>query len=234
MRNQAIITQRRADLNGDGIPESIRLTGIQEAGSVAWQEIRLEIQDGATCQKTVLIPQQDAGYDPRLWIGRLTGDSNPQVLLSIQSGGSGGIGYDTIYGWKEGNYLPLFTSDAYNAEFSYAVAYLDGYTVEAVSLENHMKYFIDLSGRDKAYLSQIYRPDGSLIKPTAGGVDPLSVLYPVDFDGDGQYELLAYQRITGLYHADGLGDFINLLGWDGRRFGLVSQSVGIFGTDVGS
>lgn len=232
MRNRKIITQQRADLNGGGIPESIRLTGIQEADSAAWQEIRLEIQDGATCQKTVLTPQEDVGYDPRLWIGRLTEANNPQMLLSIQSGGSGGIGYYTIYGWADGQYLPLFTSDAYNAEFSYTVNYLDGYTVEAVSLENRMKYLIDLSGRDEAYLSQIYRPDGALIKPITGGVNPLSVLYPVDFDGDGQYELLAYQRITGLYNADGLGDFINLLGWDGGRFALISQSVGIFGTDA--
>lgn len=234
MRDRKLITQQRADLNGDGIPECVRVTGVQAPDSVAWQDIKLEIQDGATCQKTVLTPMEDAGYDPRLWIGHLAEAGSAQVLLSIQSGGSGGIGYYTIYGWTGRQYQPLFTSDAYNTEFSYAVNYLDNYTVEAVSLQNRIRYLIDLSGRDKAYLSQIYRPDGSLIQPVAGGVNPLSVLYPVDFDGDGQYELLAYQRITGLYNADGLGDFINLLGWSGRRFALLGQSVGIFGTNAGT
>ena len=80
--------------------------------------------------------------------------------------------------------------------------------------------------------AQVVFGDGTLKAPVSGGVNPLSVLLPADFDGDGVYELLAYQRITGLYNADGLGDFINTLSWDGRVFGLFNQTVGIFGTEA--
>ena len=47
--------------------------------------------------------------------------------------------------------------------------------------------------------------------------------------GDGVLELMAWQRISGLYHADALGDFISTLAWDGRRFALSGQPVGILG-----
>jgi len=36
-------------------------------------------------------------------------------------------------------------------------------------------------------------------------------LYPVDFDGNQVYELLAYQKIAGRYNADALGYVLNTL-----------------------
>ena len=64
-----------------------------------------------------------------------------------------------------------------------------------------------------------------------GFVDPLSGLYPIDFDGDGQSSLLAWQRIAGLYNADSLGYFLNTLDWQGGTFVLTDQMVGILGTE---
>lgn len=232
MAARKIITQTTGDLTGDGIPEIIRLTGFQEPGSIAWQGIRLQIQDGASCLETRIALPEDAGYDPRLFVGSLTEAGSQDVLVSIASGGSGGLGYYAIYTFTDGAYKLIFDTESYNAAFPYIVTYLDHYVVRAESLMNRTVYLIDLADRDPAYLSQIYQSDGTLKAPVSGGVNPLSVLLPADFDGDGVYELLAYQRITGLYNADGLGDFINTLSWDGRVFGLFNQTVGIFGTEA--
>ena len=49
---------------------------------------------------------------------------------------------------------------------------------------------------------------------------------------DGLLELVAWQRISGLYHADALGDFIGTLAWNGRAFALTTQTVGILGYSI--
>ena len=71
-----------------------------------------------------------------------------------------------------------------------------------------------------------------MIANDALNVNPLSALLSVDPDGDGIYDLLGFQRITGLYNADGLGDFMNQLSWRPGAFALVNQWVGIFGTRI--
>ncbi len=232
MSGRIVITQAKGDLTGDGIPEVAALTGFQEEGSSAWQGIRLEIQDGASCLVTRLALQQDAGYDPRLLIGSLTGAGRQDVLVSIDSGGSGGLGYYTVYAYRDGAYRRIFDTEDYQAAYSYEIDYLDQYAVRAVSHHNGQAYLIDLSAREPAYLSEIYLPDGMLREARKGFVDPPGLLYPADINGDGVLELVVYQRISGLYHADGLGDFINMLAWDGRQFALAGQTVGVFGVEA--
>ena len=55
---------------------------------------------------------------------------------------------------------------------------------------------------------------------------------PADVNRDGLLELVAWQRISGLYHADALGDFIGTLAWNGRAFALTTQTVGILGYSI--
>ncbi|UZM99527.1 hypothetical protein OL548_04500 [Lysinibacillus sp. MHQ-1] len=94
------------------------------------------------------------------------------------------------------------------------------------------KYIIDLHYKGPEYLAEIYHPDGTLKQPIEGWVDPISGLYPVDYDRDGTYEILAYQEIAGRYHADGLGYVENILKWDGHEFVVDRQTVSIFGEDL--
>ena len=64
--------------------------------------------------------------------------------------------------------------------------------------------------------------------PISGFVNPLSGLYPVDFDSNSVYELLAYQKIAGKYNADSLGYVLNTLKWKDNMFILDNQYVAIF------
>ena len=80
------------------------------------------------------------------------------------------------------------------------------------------------------YLNEIYDKDGKLNSPINGFVNPLSGLYPVDFDSNKIYELLAYQKIAGRYNADSLGYVLNTLKWKDNMFILDNQYVAIWGT----
>ncbi|MBO1910081.1 hypothetical protein J4G37_35520, partial [Microvirga sp. 3-52] len=98
-------------------------------------------------------------------------------------------------------------------------------------LATGQSFLIAINGRGADYLSQIYNKNGTLKKPITGMADGVSGFYPVDMDRDGVYEIQAYQKISGLYHADSFGYVINTLQWDGQKFAIWQQWLAIFGNN---
>jgi hypothetical protein len=126
----------------------------------------------------------------------------------------------------------IFDFNLYNELFKYEVTYKDDYKVEFISRQNNERYIIDLTYKGTEYLNEIYDKNGKLREPIEGFVNPISGLYPIDFDSNGVYELLAYQRIAGRYNADAIGYVQNTLKWNGTVFMLSNQNVAIFGKQV--
>jgi hypothetical protein len=60
--------------------------------------------------------------------------------------------------------------------------------------------------------------------------DGVSGFYPVDMERDGVYEIQAYQKVSGLYHADSFGYIINTLKWDGQKFSIWQQWFALVGS----
>lgn len=223
------IATARGDLTGDGAPESLVLSGEQSAGSAYWQNIELEITDGRT-GRTARVPlAHDGGYDPQLVLGSMTARDRVDVLIALETGSSGAVGLYSVVAYQNGAYQTVFDSEQYAKRMRYRVQYLDQYVVRAESENTGMAYFIDLAGKDGDYLAQLYDENGVLRQPQTGFVDPVSLLYPADVNRDGLLELVAWQKISGLYHADALGDFITTLAWNGRAFTPTTQTVGILG-----
>lgn len=230
--NESIAAFARGDVTGDRIPDNVFLTGIKTPDSPFTQNITLNIQNGVTGLTTRIPLKENAGYDPSLFLGDFTGDGINDILIGIASGGSGGIMYYYIYSFVNSVPRLLFDFDNYNETYQYDVTYRDNYKAEVVSRANNVKYIIDLTYKGADYLNEIYDKDGKLIKPISGFVNPLSGLYPVDFDSNGVYELLAYQKIAGRYNADAIGYVQNILKWDGSRFVLYNQYVAVFGSKI--
>lgn len=230
--NTMIVSSARGDVNGDRIPDHVYLTGVKTKDSPFIQKITLVIQDGRTGMVNYVPLKSDSGYNPTLFLGDFTGDGVKDIMVSIASGGSGGIMYYYIYS-DVGN-IPklLFDYNVFNEAYQYQVTYRDYYKVEVINMTAAIKYVIDISYKDRDYLDEIYDPKGKLKAPIEGFVSPLSGLYPIDFDSDGVYELLAYQRISGRYAADALGYVQTVLKWDGKKFALSNQYVAIFGAQT--
>ncbi len=229
---EKLIAQARGDLTGDGREETVSLLGAQEPGEALWRRVRLVVEGGADGRETALSLPQDTGYEPQITLCNLTSRTRVDALVSMDSGGNGGIGLYAVYRYADGAYRLVFDSETYNAALRYSVCYVDQYAVRAESLMNRQVYLIDIADRGGGYLKELYWEDGALRAPVEGSVDPLSLLYPADVDRDGLQELIAWQRVSGLYRADALGDFINTLSWNGRQFVLRAQTVGILGTDM--
>ena len=226
------IASARGDLTGDGAAETLILSGEQSAGSAYWQNIELTVTDGRT-GRTVRVPlAHDEGYDPQLVLGSMTARDRADVLIALETGSSGAIGLYSVIAYQNSAYQTVFDSEQYARQMRYRVRYLDQYAVRAESENTGMAYFIDLAGKDSDYLAQLYDENGRLKREQEGFVDPVSLLYPADVNRDGLLELVAWQRISGLYHADALGDFIGTLAWNGRAFALTTHTVGILGYSI--
>ena len=156
-----------------------------------------------------------AAGDPQLVLGSMTARDRVDALIALETGSSGAVGLYSVVAYQNGAYQTVFDSEQYAKRMRYRVQYLDQYVVRAESENTGMAYFIDLAGKDGDYLAQLYDENGVLRQPQTGFVDPVSLLYPADVNRDGLLELVAWQKISRLYHADALGDFITTLAWNG-------------------
>lgn len=230
VRNSTVVAFARGDVNGDKIRDSVYVTGMKESDVAIIKNLALVIQDGATGILTHIPLKEKMGYNPALFLGDFTGEGVKDILITISTGGSGGTTYNYVYSFVNNSPRLLFDSDVYNQMYQYEVTYKDEYKVEVVSRMNNTKYLIDLTLRGPDYLNEIYDADGQLKSAITGWVDPISGLYPIDFDSNKIYELLAYQKISGRYHADSLGFIQNRLKWNGSMFVLDYQDLAIFGS----
>ena len=227
-----ILSSAIGDVNGDRVPDNVYLTGVKTTDSPFIQKITLVIQDGQTGLVNYVPLKSDSGYKPTLFLGDFTGNKVDDIFISIASGGSGGIMYYYIYSYLNNKPSLLFDYNIFNDLYKYKVTYENYYKVKVTNTTLGTEFIIDISNREKSYLDEIYDSGGKLKAPIEGFVSPLSGLYPVDYDSDGVYELLAYQRISGQYAADALGYVQTIMKWNHLHFTLVDQFVAILGNKV--
>nr|WP_312577640.1 VCBS repeat-containing protein [Sedimentibacter sp.] len=229
--NQFVLTSANGDINGDGVADDIFLIGSKTSSSPFVQDITLIIQDGKTGSLTNVALKTDVGYNPTLHLADFNNDGVDDILISIASGGSGGMMYYYIYSYMDNAVKLIFDYDIFNRFFQYGVTYKDYYRVEVDDRTKKLLFMIDISLKDHSYLNEIYDSNGVLKEPIEGFVNPLSGLYPIDFDSDGTYELLAYQKVAGRYNADSLGYIQTVLKWDKDRFVMADQYLAVMGTE---
>ena len=214
----SILAFAEGDVNGDYTQDYVYVVGQQSSDSPYSTALTIVVQDGKTNAFYSIPLKTDAGYEPALFLGDFTGNGVDDIFIRINSGGSGGFGYFYVYSFANNLANILFDYEVFNGENRYAVIYEDQYKVNVINETMNLTSTIDLSNRDPEYLADLYNSDGTLIQPREGWVSDLNQLYPVDFDGDGVYELYALQRVIGQYNADGLGLVQTPLSWDKNKF----------------
>lgn len=232
MRHPVIVAFAQGDVTGDRVMDQVYLTGTKTPDSPYIRNITLHIRDGRTGMIGSIPLQENSGYNPTLFLGDFTGNGVDEIQISIATGGSGATMNEYIVSYLDSNPKIIFDSTVYNDYYQYQITYLDDYKVEVISEQNRKKYILDISTRGDDYLNEIYDENGKLKSPISGFVNPLSGTYPVDFDSNGVYELLIFQKIAGRYNADALGYILNTLSWKNDRFVLQNQYVAIYGTDM--
>jgi hypothetical protein len=226
---------KQGDVNGDGIPDLVYLFGHKPDGpsGIFADQITLVIQDGYSQQQKVVPLQNNAGYNAGLFLGDFDQNKIADILISIDSGGSGGYGTFYIFSYAHHVLRCLFDSDNYNQDYTFRVQYEDMYKAAVTSPQLDIRFTIDLSSKGNSYLSAYYNEYGKLKQPVQGEVLALAALNPiVTNENRSSFDLLAMQRIIGTTNADTLGYVENLLTFDGSKFISSRMSVAIPGTKL--
>ncbi len=228
----SLLDMKQGDVNGDGIIDNVYLYGNKSDGIFA-DNITLIIQDGYSNQSTTVNLQNNAGYNARLFLGDFSKDNVNDILVSLDTGGSGGYGIFYIYSFKNNVLYEMFDVDKYNQVYKFTVNYEDFYKVSVGSPQLDVLFRIDISNKGYDYLSQYYYENGKLKQPIKGEVLALGALYPIVTDVKSMsYDLLALQRIIGTTNSDALGYVENLLTWNGTQFTSSRLSVAVLGTKL--
>ena len=155
---------KTGDVNGDG--------QFDGPPGIFADNITLIIQDGRSYKSTGVHLKDNAGYNARLFLGDFNKDSVPDIMVSIDTGGSGGYGIFYIYSFKNNSLHELFSVDNYNEKYTFQVNYEDFYRVRVESPRLNVLFTIDISNRGPDYLSQYYDVNGMLKNPLKGEVLP--------------------------------------------------------------
>lgn len=225
---------KTADVNGDGILDTVFLYGnVDGPPGIYADNITLVIRDGRSNKSTIVHLKDNGGYNARLFLGDFNKDNIPDIMVSIDTGGSGGYGIFYIYSFRNNSLHELFNVDKYNAIYTFQVNYEDYYKVRVESLQLNVFFIIDISNKGLDYLSQYYDENGILKNPLMGGVLAVGALFPIITNNKSyNYDLLAQQRIIGPTNADTLGYVENLMTWKDGQFISNRLSVSVFGTNL--
>lgn len=218
---------KTGDVNGDGVLDTVYLYGqVDGPPAIFADNITLVIQDGRSNKITTVHLKNNAGYNARLFLGDFNKDNVLDIMVSFDTGGSGGYGIFYIYSFRNNSLHELFNVDKYNEKYTFQVNYEDFYKVGVESPQLNVFFIIDISNKGPDYLSQYYDENGILKNPLIGGALALGALYPIITNNESyNYDLVALQRIIGPTNVDTLGFVENLLTWKDTQ--LVSNRLSV-------
>jgi hypothetical protein len=230
--NVALLDMKQGDVTGDGIIDYVYLYGNKlDETEIFADHITLVIQDGRSNQISTIHLQKNAGYNAKLFLGDFSKDNLFDILISIESGGSGGYGIFYIYSFRNNIPRLLFDFEKYNKSYTFQVNYEDFYKVSVGSPSQDLLFTLDISYKDYDYLSNLYDENGKLKQPIQGEVLAASDLNPIVTNQKSMsYDLLVFQRIIGISNSDTLGYIENLITWNGSQFISTRLNTAILGT----
>lgn len=223
---------KQGDVTGDGIIDYVYLYGNKrDETEIFADHITLVILDGRSNQISTINLQKNAGYNAKLFLGDFSKDNIFDILISIESGGSGGYGIFYIYSFRNNIPRLLFDFEKYNKSYTFQVNYEDFYKVSVGSPSQDLLFTLDISYKGYDYLSNLYDENGKLKQPIQGEVLAASALNPIVTNQKSMnYDLLVLRRIIGISNSDTLGYIENLLTWNGTQFISTRLTTAILGT----
>lgn len=195
------------DVDGDGKEEEIYLMGTpMTGGNFMGDAYVLTREPGNPKVKSFVRPKDLGGYNGSLSLADVTGDGVKDLLITMPTGGSGGIVDYRIINFVGPEPKEIFTRED-NEGTSVNGQFLPDYKVELHFPELKTTTVVDISNKKDMYKGlRAYDDEGNLL---SGGFVPyagnLSSLLLSDVDGDGIAEAVTTQRVAGVNNTDTLG-----------------------------
>lgn len=214
-----LVQTREIDVTGDGKPDTVSLIGMKSDNSSPYYD-KLFITVLGPTQTQVVIPLE-GGYNPQMDFCDFIQDKLPQIYVSAETGGSGGLSNYYIYSLK--NNVP--TAIPLPSPLHVKATFKKNYVVRMKIEETGKSFKIDIKDRKDDYEKFGVYKNGRVVKPIIVDVNPYNLLRAVDEDRDGVCELKGVQRITGIANADTLGYVTSVWKWKKGKWNLKESSV---------
>lgn len=214
-----ILDFKRGYVTGYGLIDNVYLLGEKSSADEYFSDnISLLIQNPFT-NISIKIPLPNAsGYDAKLYLGYFTSFQKMDILISMDTGGSGRYILAYLYAINNLNPVLLLDSTTFESNSMYDAIFQDNFKVMVKSNQDDTTFIIDVSSNKDSYINaNIYNKNGKLLTSTEGGVLGLGALWPLQENYDELTSLVALQRIIGINNSDNLGAIETYLKWDGSR-----------------
>lgn len=195
--NNKIITisKESVDISGDGKADDILLRGVAYEDEDSYlKEIFVEV--AASNGKTYEIPLE-SGARAGLKLADLNHDGLKDVLVTVETGGSGGIILNYLYTLKDFVITDLTVPEPLEMD----AHFLNGYKAEIVVKATDKSYLFNLKDRKKYYKKIGLYVKGKLNEPTELMVNAFSSMELVPLK-EGKLGLKGIQRVAGIANAD--------------------------------
>lgn len=202
--NTFVFDSRRADVNGDNILDDVILCGEKQGDNNPYvQNISVVLKDGQTGKfSRDLLGDLNVGLEPKLFIGSFTKAGSNDILVSLATGGSGGVYQYGLLAAQDGKLASIVTQNELNRGLVLDTKCLTGFNLKVTDKNSGYTTTIDLHKGSADYERLgIYNEKGELLKDPMVLIDGFSVLKP-ELNGDGIYELHGIQRISVGTHAN--------------------------------
>lgn len=228
-----IHARAQADVTGDGVDDSILLIGHPYSGdSLFCTSHDVVVYDGVTGDRiTMVLGGTSGGYPGTLFVGQIDGDSAFDVVVAIPSGGSGGITNPFVVSFQGGK--PRFLGDpqalARGAQLD--AHGLDHFRVRITDSERGRQFMLGLPGPGSAsgpefdYYDGTYSKSGKLIGPIDISIDDVGGLEVAPISRTGLNELVTYQKVWAVAHANSIGMVRTVWRWTGRQLAIAAVDV---------
>lgn len=217
-------TRLNADVSGDGAADIVELVAEPiEAGSEFASSRKVRFIDGATGRVSELdLGEEGAGYSGRLWTAHLDTNSIPELLVSVETGSSGGeIAAFVITAAGSGGlrHVP-------------AVSRLDSSPYVTWQAKDHhqVEYRHDFGSGvlglgDTEALAGAYSSSGELVTDYRVYVDRISSIETPVPAGGGKGDIITYRQAWAGYHANTIGIVRTTWRWNGLQLVPVNVEV---------
>lgn len=201
-----------ADLTGDGIPDILVLEAKGHSPRSQFSPRRvLTLTDGANAHTSVLdLGEAGAGYLARLWAADITGNGTPEILVTVQSGGSAvmvtpfvisAVG-GSLHHALDGNAMLSEPAVNWSTQDHYQVRFYHQFGSGVVGLVDSNVY------------SGYFSADGKLENPLEIELDPVGAV-ETQTSANGKAEIVTYRKVWAVFHANTIAMVRTVWRWDG-------------------
>ena len=211
----------------EGQRATVRLVGEHERNSKFYDGFWFEVTPEKGKSFVAPLRKSVKGYAPRIEAKNFVSPGRTEIFMSLDSGGSGGLGNYYIMELTADRRLHYLFDSTTNEAPKVIGSFMDEFRAEVSVVGAGVQSLVDLISRRDDYEKQgVYEPrTGKLKNPVELMGGGYSALTAVDADNNGIDELRGVQQMSGTSHADRIASVVYTMAYRDGKWELFNARI---------